>query len=111
PFVFALFGSTLALRVRRGSRGFGVLVSLIVLLIYYLVTIAGDQMARGGSLSPIIGAWMATGLTSVFAVLLLVARRRQISWFSRASTAAAVPPDTDVSRVSSTSHGLTRNWI
>src|SRR5258708_32391717 len=39
PFVFALFGSALALRMRRGSRGFGVLMSLLVLLIYYLVTL------------------------------------------------------------------------
>ena len=37
PFVFSLFGAALALRLRRGSRGFGVLVSLLVLLIYYLV--------------------------------------------------------------------------
>src|SRR5439155_12524946 len=41
PLLFALFGSALALRLRRGSRGFGVLVSLLVLLIYYLLTIAG----------------------------------------------------------------------
>jgi len=34
----------LALRVRRGGRGLGVLLSLLVLLIYYLFTLAGDQM-------------------------------------------------------------------
>ena len=84
PLLFALFGASLSLRLRRGSRGFGVLVSLIVLLVYYLLTIAGDQMARGGSLSPIIGAWLATAVTLTFAMVLLVFRRRQItSWLKR----------------------------
>ena len=39
PFVFSLFGAALALRMRRGSRGFGVLMSLLVLLVYYLLTL------------------------------------------------------------------------
>jgi LPS export ABC transporter permease LptF/LPS export ABC transporter permease LptG len=84
PFVFALFGSALALRVRRGSRGFGVLLSLLVLLVYYLVTLAGDQMARAGSLTPIVGAWLGTVLTLAMGIVLLASRRRQIAvWFQR----------------------------
>jgi len=83
PFVFALFGSALALRMRRGSRGFGVLMSLLVLLIYYLVTLGGDQMARAGSLPPIIGAWLATALTLALGIALLAFRRRQIGFHFR----------------------------
>ncbi|MGZ8844811.1 MAG: LptF/LptG family permease, partial [Pyrinomonadaceae bacterium] len=75
PFVFSLFGSALALRMRRGSRGFGVLVSLVVLLIYYLVTLGGDQMARAGSLPPIVGTWMATVLTMALGIALLARQR------------------------------------
>jgi LPS export ABC transporter permease LptG/LPS export ABC transporter permease LptF len=87
PLVFALFGGALALRLRRGSRGFGVLVSLIVLLIYYLVTILGDQMARGGSVNPLIGAWLATTLTSAFAIVLLLLRPRRGTFrFKRSRT-------------------------
>jgi LPS export ABC transporter permease LptF/LPS export ABC transporter permease LptG len=84
PLVFSLFGAALALRMRRGSRGFGVLVSLLVLLVYYLVTLAGDQMAKAGSLPPIVGAWLATVLTLALGILLLAFRRRQIGfWFRR----------------------------
>ena len=86
PLVFSLFGSALALRMRRGSRGFGVLVSLLVLLIYYLVTLGGDQMARAGSLPPIVGAWLATALTLALGIGLLAFRHRQIGfWFRRAT--------------------------
>ena len=85
PFVFSLFGAALALRMRRGSRGFGVLLSLLVLLVYYLVTLGGDQMARAGSLPPIIGAWAATVLTLVLGITLLMVRRRQVGFhFGRA---------------------------
>lgn len=84
PLVFALFGSALALRMRRGSRGVGVLVSLLVLLIYYLVTLGGDQLARAGSVPPVVGAWVGTALTMAMGFALLASRQRQIGvWFRR----------------------------
>jgi LPS export ABC transporter permease LptF/LPS export ABC transporter permease LptG len=86
PLVFSLFGAALALRMRRGSRGFGVLVSLLVLLIYYLVTLLGDQMARAGSLPPIVGAWLATALALALGIALLAFRRRQLGFIFRRAT-------------------------
>jgi LPS export ABC transporter permease LptF/LPS export ABC transporter permease LptG len=85
PLLFALFGAALALRVRRGGRGLGVLLSLLVLLIYYLFTLAGDQMARAGSLPVALGAWLASALTLAIAVGLLAFKRREVrAWFTRA---------------------------
>ena len=111
PLLFALFGSALALRLRRGSRGFGVLVSLLVLLIYYLLTIAGDQMARGGSLNPIVGAWLATALTSAFAVALLVSRQRQISsWLKHRAADRSATAAGEVKQTSDASQIRTRHW-
>src|SRR5258706_5826711 len=86
PFVFSLFGAALALRMRRGSRGFGVLMSLLVLLIYYLVTLGGDQMARGGSLPPIVGGWLSTVLRLGLGVALLTLKRRQFGFHLRRAT-------------------------
>ncbi|MDX6384577.1 MAG: lipopolysaccharide export system permease protein lptG [Blastocatellia bacterium] len=83
PFVFALFGAALALRMRRGSRGFGVLMSLLILLLYYLTMLGGEQMARAGSVPPIVGAWAATGLTLAVGVTLLAVRRRQLGFHFR----------------------------
>jgi LPS export ABC transporter permease LptF/LPS export ABC transporter permease LptG len=94
PFVFALFGSALALRMRRGSRGFGVLVSLLILIAYYLVTLGGDQAARAGSIPPALGAWLATGVILTVGVLILLSRERQFRFRfgSRRSPAAAASP-------------------
>jgi len=111
PFVFSLFGAALALRMRRGSRGFGVLVSLAVLLVYYLVTLGGDQLARTGSLPPVVGAWLATALMFVLGVALLAIRRRQVGFhFHRAPTEQS--PALTQDRVS---HGFAnqaaRRWL
>jgi LPS export ABC transporter permease LptF/LPS export ABC transporter permease LptG len=77
PFVFSLFGSALALRMRRGSRGFGVLVSLLILIAYYLMTLGGEQAARAGSIPAVVGAWLSTTVILLVGVLILVSRERQ----------------------------------
>src|SRR5204863_5497209 len=80
PFVFSLFGAALSLRMRRGSRGFGVLVSLAILIAYYLLTLAGDQAARAGTVPPVVGAWLATTVILLVGVLTLLWRDRHFSW-------------------------------
>ncbi|HVS80396.1 MAG TPA: LptF/LptG family permease [Pyrinomonadaceae bacterium] len=109
PLLFSLFGAALALRVRRGGRGLGVLLSLLVLLIYYLFTLAGDQMARAGSLPPVLGAWLASALTLAVAIGLLALKRREIrAWFKRAKEETAAP-DEQAKRTSS--HAGMRQWL
>ena len=76
PLVFSFFGAALALRLRRGSRGFGTLVSLVVMITYYLLIIGGEQMARGGTIPPIVGAWLATAVTLFVAVLMMTVKRK-----------------------------------
>ena len=86
PLVFAFFGAVLALRMRRGSRGFGALVSLLVMLIYYLLIIAGEQMTKGGTLPPIVGGWLATSITLAIGFLLFLSDRMTTrSWFNRSA--------------------------
>ena len=92
PFVFSLFGSALALRMRRGSRGFGILLSLVIQITYYLLTLAGDQMARAGSIPPVVGGWFATGSILGVGLLLLVSRDRHFRWSLRAGGAASPAP-------------------
>lgn len=92
PLVFSLFGAALSLRMRRGSRGFGVLVSLAILIAYYLLTLGGDQAARAGTVPPVIGGWLATTIILLVGLLTLLWRDRHFSWsFSRWHTPAPGP--------------------
>lgn len=57
PLIFSILGTVLVLRFNRGGRGFGVAVSLAVLITYYLAAFLGEQLARTGWLSvPASGA-------------------------------------------------------
>ncbi|MGH9902467.1 MAG: LptF/LptG family permease, partial [Pyrinomonadaceae bacterium] len=48
PVVFAMLGTGLGLRARRGGRGLGVMLSMAAMIAYYLVALAGEQLARAG---------------------------------------------------------------
>jgi LPS export ABC transporter permease LptG len=75
PFVFALIGAALGLRVRRGGRSVGVLLSLIVVIVYYLLSLLGESLARAGSMSPYVGPWLATVFIVALALLFLLVQR------------------------------------
>jgi lipopolysaccharide export system permease protein len=60
PFVFALFGGLLGLRIRRGGRGAGVLLALGVVILYYLISLLGESLVRTNTLPAYVGQWMAT---------------------------------------------------
>lgn len=86
PLVFAFFGAVLAIRFRRGSRGFGALASLVVMVTYYLLVVAGEQLTRGGTVPPVVGGWLATSLVLIFGVILLLVNRTFSFSFRRAKT-------------------------
>jgi lipopolysaccharide export LptBFGC system permease protein LptF len=83
PLVFALLAGTLGLRVRRGGRGIGVLLSLLVVIVYYLISLMGESLARVGSVSAVVGEWMATAFMLMLSLIFLIAHRAPLlSWIS-----------------------------
>lgn len=71
PLLFALLGGALGMKVRRGGRGIGVLLALLIVIGYYLVSLLGESLARAGTVSPLIGAWAATALMILLSFMLL----------------------------------------
>lgn len=80
PIVFAFFGAALGLRAGRGGRSQGVLLSLASMLLYYLLSVAGEQLGRTGTLPPVFGAWLAFITAIPCGILLLAARRRHFGF-------------------------------
>jgi LPS export ABC transporter permease LptG len=80
PIVFAFFGAALGLRVGRGGRSQGILLSLASMLLYYLLSLAGEQLGRAGTLPPFLGPWLAFITAIPCGILLLAARRRHFSF-------------------------------
>ena len=80
PIVFAFFGAALGLMAGRGGRSQGILLSLASMLLYYLLSLAGEQLGRAGTLPPVLGAWLAFITAIPCGVLLLAARRRHFGF-------------------------------
>jgi LPS export ABC transporter permease LptF/LPS export ABC transporter permease LptG len=76
PIVFAFLGACLGLRAIRGGRSHGVMLSLASMLLYYLVSLAGEQIGRAGLVQPFVGAWLAFCLATACSILLLLTRYR-----------------------------------
>lgn len=51
PLIFAVLGTALVLRLNRGGKGFGIFLALVSLVGYYLIALAGEQLARTGAIS------------------------------------------------------------
>jgi LPS export ABC transporter permease LptG len=75
PLLFAFFGATLGMRVRKGGRGIGILLSVLVMLFYYLIMLGGEQLARAGTVTPFVGAWLASFATIICGLVLMVKGR------------------------------------
>ena len=75
PFFFSLLAAALGLRIRRGGRSVGVLLTLIVVIIYYLISLLGESLARVGTVSPYVGPWLATAFVFALSLLFLLTQR------------------------------------
>ncbi|MBC7900363.1 MAG: LptF/LptG family permease [Saprospiraceae bacterium] len=56
PLIFCLLGTALILRFSRRGRGFGIFVSLLSLIGYYLLAFLGEQLARTERISVFMGS-------------------------------------------------------
>jgi len=75
PLVFAFLGGALGLRVRRGGRSIGVILSITVVMIYYLTSLVGESLARVGTVPPALGLSFATIFMVGLSIFFLVAGR------------------------------------
>ena len=99
PFVFSLVAVALGLRVRRGGRSVGVLLTLLVVIVYYLMSLLGESLARVGTVSPYIGPWLATAFVLGFSFLLLLLNRLPFSFaVSKPKSSSAIADESTETR-------------
>jgi lipopolysaccharide export system permease protein len=93
PLVFSLLAAVLGLRIRRGGKSVGVLLTIIIVITYYLLSLLGESFARVGTVSPYVGPWLATVFILALSVLFLLVNR--IPFLSSVSIMTRRPKTTE----------------
>ena len=57
--VMFLIGAPLGAIIKKGGLGMPFLVSILFFIIYYVLTMQGEKLAKQGTITPAMGVWMA----------------------------------------------------
>ena len=74
--VLALVGIPLGLSTQKGGKAVGVVLTILLVFIYYIVMAFGLSFARQGRLHPAIGLWIANWVFAIAGMVMLAQLRR-----------------------------------
>jgi LPS export ABC transporter permease LptF/LPS export ABC transporter permease LptG len=87
--VLALVGIPLGLFSRKGGKAVGVMVTILLVFIYYILMALGFSLAKEGRVSPLMGLWMANVVFALAGTVMLVQLGRVRPWVQRLQEAFA----------------------
>jgi lipopolysaccharide export system permease protein len=71
-FVMVLIGIPLGIRNVKGGKSYGFVISLIILLIYYLLLITAESIGKSGRISPLVSMWIPNILMGTLGTYLFI---------------------------------------
>lgn len=81
-FIFALLGLPLGAFTKKGGRTSGFTLSIGIILVYYIMITAGEQIAMEGRISPFLGMWGSNILFLVVGLYFFIQSVREKSLFT-----------------------------
>lgn len=88
--VFMLFflGAPLGSIVKKGGLGWPVITAVLIFLVYFILTRAGEEMSSNYSLSPSMGMWLSSICITPISIFIFLKANRDakifdIEWYSR----------------------------
>jgi LPS export ABC transporter permease LptG/LPS export ABC transporter permease LptF len=115
--VFTLAGLPLGVSTTRGSKSMGLILSLVLMLVYYLAFIGGTRVAGNAHYSPFLAAWLPNLFFAAFGMILVARSNREhenpflsrlaagMRWFSERRSEAR----TSRKRIVQWAHSLTHH--
>ncbi len=68
--IFFLLGAPLGAIIRRGGLGMPMVISVIFFVIYYVISISGEKLAKEGTWSSLLGMWISSIVLAPLAAFL-----------------------------------------
>jgi LPS export ABC transporter permease LptF/LPS export ABC transporter permease LptG len=69
--VLVLIGIPLGLSSKKGGKGAGFVLTIVLVFVYYFISVTGLSFARSGKLPPVLGVWLANTIFGLIGLLLL----------------------------------------
>lgn len=68
--IFFLIGAPLGAIIRRGGLGMPVVVSVLFFVVYYVISLSGEKMAKEGNWDSVMGMWISAMILTPIAIFL-----------------------------------------
>lgn len=78
-----LIGAPLGAIIRKGGLGMPLVIAVGFFVIFHIISITGEKLAKTGGLNAWMGMWMATGMLLPIAFVLINASRNDSQVFSK----------------------------
>lgn len=76
-FIMIFLGIPLGIRNLRAGKSYGFVISLIVILIYYLLSITAESFGKSGNIPPLITMWIPNIIMGALGIYLFINAARE----------------------------------
>ncbi len=70
--IFFLIGAPLGAIIRKGGMGTPIVISVVFFVIYYVISLSGEKMAKEGTWSSFTGIWISSFILTPIAIYLMI---------------------------------------
>ena len=69
--IFVLLGVPLGLWVKKGSKATGIIISIVLIFIYYISVSTTRSFGRGDILAPVLAAWLPNIIFAILGIIII----------------------------------------
>jgi len=69
--IFVLLGVPLGLRIKQGSKATGIIISIVLVFVYYVFVSAARSFGNGGVLDPALAAWLPNIIFAILGIIII----------------------------------------
>lgn len=69
--IFVLLGVPLGLQIKKGSKATGIIISIVLVFVYYLFVSTARSLGNGGMLDPALAAWLPNIIFAILGIIII----------------------------------------